>query len=110
MLKPLLTATLLLAAIPATAGDKPAGTSVRVATADLDLTSAGGRQTLDRRIRAAVDQVCRAAEAAPRTGLISPIDRCRTVAGDNAHRQRGSLLAAIDARRHTAGVELASMK
>ena len=66
MLKPLLTTALLFTAVPAIAGEKPAGLTVRVATADLDLATATGRRTLDRRIRAAVDEVCRPAEEAQR--------------------------------------------
>jgi len=110
MLKPLLTTALLFAAIPAVAGDKPAGLSVRVATGDLDLATATGRRTLDRRIRSAVDEVCRPAEEAPRTSVITLADRCRAAAAKSARHQRVSLLAAIDAKRHISGVELASAK
>jgi UrcA family protein len=110
MLKPLLTTALLFAAVPAIAGDKPAGLTVRVATADLDLATATGRRTLDRRIRAAVDEVCRPAEEAPRTGLVTLADRCRAVAAKSARRQRTTLLAAIDTQRQASEVELASAK
>ena len=110
MLKPLLTTALLFAAVPAIAGDKPAGPSVRVATADLDLATANGRRTLDRRIRTAVDEVCRPAEEAPRTGLITLADHCRAAAAKSARHQLITLLAAIDAERQASGVELASTK
>ena len=109
MLKPLLATALLFAAVPAIAGDKPAGPIVRVATADLDLASAKGRRALDRRIDAAVDQVCATVDAVPQTGVINPAQSCRTAARAGARHQRDTLIAAIDARRST-GIELASAK
>jgi UrcA family protein len=108
MFKPLMMTALLVAAIPAFAGDKPVPPTARVTTADLDLSTASGRQTLDRRLRVAIDQVCAAADAAPRTGIL-PIDRCRSVAGSSARRQRNVLIATVDAAKsNKAGVEVAT--
>jgi UrcA family protein len=110
MFKPLMMTALLVAAVPAFADDKPAPPTVRVTTADLDLSTATGRRTLDRRLRVAIDQVCAAADAAPRTGII-PLDRCRSVAGSSARRQRNVLIAAVGAgKNRQAGFELASAK
>jgi len=110
MFKPLMMTALLIAAVPAFAGDKPVPPTARVTTADLDLSTAIGRKTLDRRLRVAIDQVCAAADAAPRTGIL-PNDRCRSVAATSARRQRSALIAAIDARKNGGtGVELALAK
>lgn len=99
MLKPLLTTALLFAAAPAFADRAPVAPSVRVVTADLDLSTAKGRATLDRRINVAVDALCGDAQAAPRTGAIVPVDRCHSVAASAARSQRDALLAAVKARR-----------
>jgi UrcA family protein len=108
MLKPLLMTGLLVAALPAFASDKPVPPTARVTTADLDLSTASGRQTLDRRLRVAIDQVCATADAAPRTGIL-PNDRCRSVATASARRQRNVLIAATNAgKNRQAGVELAA--
>jgi UrcA family protein len=110
MFKPLMMTALLVAAVPAFAGDKPVPPTARVTTADLDLSTANGRRTLDRRLRAAIDQVCAAADAAPRTGILSN-DRCRSVAATSARRQRNVLLATVDAgKTRKAGVEVAMAK
>ena len=107
MFKPLLMTALLVTAFPAFARDKPVPPTARVTTADLDLSTTSGRQTLDRRLRMAIDKVCAAADAAPRTGIL-PIDRCRSVATASARRQRNVLIAATDASKNReAGVELA---
>jgi len=108
MFKPLMMTALLIAAAPAFAGDKPVPPTARVTTADLDLSTAIGRKTLDRRLRVAIHQVCAAADAAPRIGILSN-DRCRSVAATSARRQRNVLIAAADAgKNHKAGVELAT--
>ncbi|HWU73282.1 MAG TPA: UrcA family protein [Sphingomonas sp.] len=108
MLKPILMTALLVAALPAFAGEKPVPPRARVTTADLDLSTAAGRQALDRRLRVAIDQVCAAADSAPRAGIL-PNDRCRSVATASARRQRSLLIAAIDAgKNHKAGMELAA--
>ncbi len=109
MLKPLMTAALLLAAVPAIAHDKPIHPTARVAVADLDLAKKQDRQTLDRRIRAAIDEVCRNADQQVRTGVIDPSQTCRSAALACARHQRDVLIAAVDARRQ-AGSELAMAK
>jgi len=108
MFKPLMMTALLVAAVPAFAGDKLVPPTARVTTADLDLSTAIGRKTLDRRLRVAIDQVCAGADAAPRTSIL-PNDRCRSVAATSARRQRSALFAAIDAgKNRKAGVEVAT--
>lgn len=98
MLKPLIATALLFASTPAVAGDMPAAPSVRVATADLNLSTAKGRATLDRRISVAVDAVC-GADTTPRTGLIERADRCHVAAASAARSQRDALLAAVKNRK-----------
>lgn len=108
MLKPLLMTALLVAALPAFASDKPVPPTARVTTADLDLSTTSGRQTLERRLRVAIDQVCATADAAPRTGIL-PNDRCRSIATSSVRRQRSALIAAVDAAKNRkAGTELAT--
>ncbi|HEX7851379.1 MAG TPA: UrcA family protein [Sphingomonas sp.] len=108
MFKPLMTTVLLVAAVPAFAGDKPVPPTARVTTADLDLTTTAGRKTLDRRLRTAIDKVCPDSDEASRTTIFS-IGRCRQVAAASARRQRGILIAAVDAAKNgKAGVELAT--
>jgi UrcA family protein len=108
MFKPLMITALLLAAAPAFAGDKPVPPTARVTTADLDLSTAVGRRTLDRRLRVAIDQVCAGADSAPRTGILSN-DRCRSVARTSARRQRSALIATVGAgKNRKAGAELAT--
>ena len=108
MLKPLIMTTLLVAAVPAFAGEKPVPPSVRVATADLDLTTAKGRHTLDRRLRVAIDSVCGGTEIAVHTGII-PTDPCRRAAAVSVRRQRSALIAKVDAGKNgKAGTQLAT--
>lgn len=108
MFKSLMMTALMVAAVPAFAGDKPVPPTARVTTADLDLATATGRKTLDRRLRVAIDTVCAAADAAPRIGILST-DRCRSAATASVRRQRTTLIAAMDARNNgKAGVELAT--
>jgi UrcA family protein len=108
MFKPLMMTALMVAAVPAFAGDKPVPPSARVATADLDLATTAGRHTLDRRLRIAIDTVCAGADAAPRTSII-PTDHCRQTAAASARRQRSTLIAAVDAAKNAkAGVQLAT--
>ena len=108
MFKSLMTTVLLVAAVPAFAGDKPVPPTARVATADLDLTTVAGRHTLDRRLRVAIDTVCAGADTAPRTSII-PTDRCRQTAAASARRQRSTLIAAVDAAKNAKpGVQLAT--
>ena len=110
MFKSLMTTVLMVAAVPAFAGDKPVPPTARVTTADLDLSTATGRHTLDRRLRIAIDAVCAGADAAPRTSIIAT-DRCRLTAAASARHQRNALIAAVDARKPgKEGVELAVAK
>ena len=108
MFKSLMTTVLLVAAVPAFAGDKPVPPTARVTTADLDLATAAGRHTLDRRLRIAIDTVCAGADATPRTSII-PTDRCRQTAAASARRQRSNLIAAVDAAKNgKTGAQLAT--
>jgi UrcA family protein len=99
MFKSLTMTALMVAAVPAFAGDKPVPPTARVTTADLDLATATGRHTLDRRLRIAIDTVCAHADAAPRTGILST-DRCRLTAAASARRQRSTLIAAVEAAKN----------
>ncbi len=108
MFKPLMMTALLVAAGPAFAADSPAPPTARVSTADLDLTTAKDRQTLNRRLRVAIDKVCGSDETIVHTSAIV-VNPCRRAATLSARRQRSALLAAIDARHNgKAGVELAT--
>jgi UrcA family protein len=108
MFKPLIMTALLVAAVPAFAGDKPVPPTVRVTTADLDLATAKDRHTLDRRLRVAIDSVCGGTEIAVHTGII-PTDPCRRAATISVRHQRSALIAKVDARRaRKAGTELAT--
>jgi UrcA family protein len=108
MFKPLMMTALLVAAVPAFAGDKPVPPTVHVTTVDLDLTTAKDRHTLDRRLRVAIESVCGGSEIAVHTGVI-PTDPCRRAATISVRRQRSALIADIDARKtRKAGTELAS--
>jgi len=108
MFKPLMMTALLVAAVPAFAGDKPVSPTVRVTTADLDLATAKGRHALDRRLRMAVDTVCGGSETMVHTGIIVT-DPCRRAAAVSVRRQRSALIAAADAgNRDKAGVTLAT--
>lgn len=96
MFKPLMMTALLLAAAPAFAGDKPVLPTIRVTTADLDLTTHKGRLTLDRRLRAAIEAVCGGDQIMVHTGLI-PSDPWRRAAAVSVRRQRSAIIAAADA-------------
>jgi UrcA family protein len=97
MMKLSLMAVLLLTAAPAIARDEAVGSSVRVHTTDLDLTTAKGRSTLDRRLTAAVDQVCPGREPFP-SRYWNANAKCRSVAAKGARRERGRALAAAGVR------------
>jgi UrcA family protein len=108
MFKPLMMTALLVAAVPAFAGDKPVAPTVRVTTADLDLATAKDRHTLDRRLRVAIDKVCGGAEAVVHTGIIVT-DPCRRAAAVSIRHQRSALIAAADAGKNgKPGVALAT--
>ena len=109
MFKPLMMTALMVAAVPAFAGDKPVPPTARVTTADLDLATATGRKTLDRRLRVAIDTVCAGADAAPRTGILST-DRCRQTAAASVRRQRSEVIASIDAKAGKTGIAIASAR
>lgn len=106
MLKSLMMSALIMGAIPATVAQAQTTRSVHVSTADLDLTTAQGRHKLDRRIDAALAEVCPADAAPPRTGLIVKYP-CRDAAAADARRQRGDAIAMITARKGKNAVELA---
>jgi len=108
MFKPLMMTALLVAAVPAFAADSPAPPTARVSTADLDLTTAKDRHTLDRRLRVAINKVCGDDERIVHSGAIA-IDPCRRAATISVRRQRNALIAAADAgSKNKAGVELAT--
>ncbi len=72
-----LTATIGLFAIPGTAFAETAGQSVAVKFADLDLGSAEGQQSLERRIDRAARQVCARDDVATGTRIrSSEADAC----------------------------------
>lgn len=88
----------LLATTPAADTARPAGLSTHVRTADLDLSKAAHRIRLDRRLEAAVDEVCPASFAyTPKAKRL--VEKCRTYAARDAARQRAILvgLAAVPA-------------
>jgi UrcA family protein len=97
MMKLSLMAIFLLAGTPAIARDEPVGASVRVRTADLNLTTAAGRAKLDRRLADAVDQVCPGREPFPSPHWNANA-KCRSVAAKGARRDRGQALAAAGVR------------
>ncbi len=87
----------LLATTPALADEDGAG-AVSVEYSDLDLTSAKGQAALERRVLAAVNQVCEA--NSPTTGShIVPADkrRCLAAARESAKEQVAAILE--DVRR-----------
>ncbi|MEP9360293.1 UrcA family protein [Sphingomonas sp. KR3-1] len=105
MIKSLIALSLLAASAAAPASAQQAGASVHVRYADLDLSTDAGRQTLDRRLAAALDTVCPTA----RPGFVTPSPqglRCRasaekqiTVAREQALAQHGSAVVRISAVR-----------
>lgn len=97
MMKLTLMTIFLLAGAPAMAHEEPAGASVRVSTTDLDLTTAKGRVALDRRLNAAVDQVCMGREEFRSPRWTANV-RCRRVAADGVRQQRERILTATAAR------------
>ena len=64
-----------------------------VSYADLDLSRAADVRKLDRRIRAAVDEVCGAASAADPEGR-NEVRRCRALTRDSLAAARGTAIAA----------------
>src|SRR3546814_15733227 len=85
----------LLATTPALADEDGAG-GVSVEYSDLDLTSAKGQAALERRVLAAVNQVCEA--NSPSTGSrIVPADkrRCIAAARKSAKAQGAAILEAV---------------
>ena len=107
MFKPLMMTALLFTAPAAVARETPAGPTVRVTTADLDLTTAAGRKMLDRRISKAIEQACPDADLAPQVGML-PMDRCRQIVAADARRQRGALLVLAGIRKSGKSVQLAA--
>jgi len=108
MFKPLMMTALLVATVPAFAADQPVPPTVRVTTADLDLATAKGRHTLDRRLRVAIDTVCGGDQTIIHTGLL-PTDPCRRAATLSVRSQRNAVIAAADTgNTRKAGVSLAT--
>ncbi len=83
------TAMLLAAAIATFPAIAPATepTARRVKIADLDLASPLGRQTLDRRVRLAIEQVCLPRGAASNRPSVKRVNACRQAARENVQRQ-----------------------
>lgn len=75
------------AAVPATAAEPASRT---ISYADLDLATAHGRATLDRRIAAAVEALCGSYAGAP-GWAVPEIDRCRAAARTSAETQLAAL-------------------
>ena len=95
---------LTAAAGPALAAPAAAETRI-VSSADLDLTSAAGRARLDRRIQAAVRDVCGRAAPTDLNG-IHEVQLCRaeTLADAIAQYRSGEVFIAVAAPRATAFV------
>lgn len=87
----------VLISTPVLAGDDGAP-EVTVNYDDLDLTSAKGQATLERRVRAAINQACEASSATTGTRIMS-VDKSRCLAA--ARQSAKSQVAAIieDAKR-----------
>ena len=83
MLHSIISLALLIAA-PISDG---AGTSVRVAYGDLNLSSTAGRAELDRRLARAVDAACKAPDS-KYLGHIQAVAACRAKANENASEAR----------------------
>lgn len=81
-------ATLHLA--PAPGGKLP---SVRVEISDLDLSTPHGRQRLERRIAAAIDQVCPPAASLSQRSVarLREIEACRSIAASGVQQQLAKL-------------------
>lgn len=91
-LRPLVAAALLSISIPALAEPAFSTAQVRVDTSGIDLTSAAGRQTLERRINTAISAMC----GAPVFGTRDEADAlraCRTEARAAAEPQRRMAIA-----------------
>ena len=58
IIRPLVTAALLAFAAPAFADLADSSARVTISTSDIDLTSAKGREALDRRVQSAVNRIC----------------------------------------------------
>lgn len=82
----------LIKGVPALAETAPAETVAIVHTADLDLASAEGRQTLDRRLKIAARDVCGVASDADLEGK-KEVRRCRDQVLARANAQREQILA-----------------
>lgn len=74
--------------------------SVAVATADLDLSSAQGRATLDTRLDAAVRSVCAPAAHYPLVEM-RDYDRCTADASESAKLRKVELIAAAEGQTRT---------
>lgn len=83
-----------LCVVPAAAAETRYSPVVRaVAHGDLDLSTAKGRKTLDRRIEIAIASACGDASSADPLGW-KAIQRCRTEAADRVAARRDSVIVA----------------
>lgn len=97
-------AALGLAALPAAASAQTYVPDIHIAYADLDLSTAAGVRTLDRRIAVATATIC---ERMPHTNSlwISAVDRCRKTLAGHVEPQRRQVLAARGPSRVVASAE-----
>lgn len=99
----LLAATLTTISAIAAAAEAPAAPAARIVkVSDLNLTSPQGQQTLARRLRTAVNQVCAPSAGENRLRVSrSKVEECREAAWADAQRQlqQHGLLAWFAARR-----------
>jgi len=101
MLKTILTAALLVTALPAAAQTEKVTREVHVSYSDLDLRQPKDVKAFDRRLRAAIGQVCPDTEPQDRLVAFSVL-RCRHAAHAKAADQRAAAIAAAEARTRLA--------
>ena len=89
---PLAVAVVALSSAPASAGPSAAPPTVRVAVADLDLTTPAGVESLDRRLATAIRRACPASAVSELRTLYDHHD-CVTTARLSADAGRTRLLA-----------------
>ena len=92
MLKYLVAAAVAATLLPVAAEAREPVLAVHVAYRDLDLNSPAGVRILDRRISAAVEQLC---PDVPRVGIIRnlAVEKCRTATQATVAHQRAAVLA-----------------
>ena len=92
-MKSIVIAAALLALLPAHVGAGELPPEVRVSHADLDLTTAAGVRTFDRRIMAAAKAVCPDVQGISGVARQFVARRCIALAISNAKPQRDRILA-----------------